>query len=131
MVRWNAYKRKCGLEWFRPTTSPGYGDGFRYLINKHGDFNQHGDILWVYIYIYYRSSQGRTGGCRNPGLQGQTPLHSPQSLRQPHKFFCNTSESGITARCHCCCPRAPYCANWATVATDHTVLSQRPECTGK
>ena len=26
-------------------------DGFRYLINKHGDFNQHGDILWVYIYI--------------------------------------------------------------------------------
>ena len=30
----------------------------------------------------YRSSPGRTGGCRNPGLQGQTPLHSPQSLRQ-------------------------------------------------
>ena len=56
----------------------------------------------------YRSSPGRTGGCRNPGLQGQTPLHSPQSLRQPHKFFSNTSESGITARCHCCFPRAPY-----------------------
>ena len=58
----------------------------------------------------YRSSPGRTGGCRNPGQPRPNPAAQPPKSAAAHLSFSSNTSERYHRRCHCMCPRAP-CAH--------------------